>query len=80
MSESFSLPDGESVRFSNGGAESLLQSWEQIARQRSAQPGMRQVADYLTRVLEVDIYESSPVVKELGVGVNILPHAVRELT
>lgn len=29
---------------------------------------------------DVDIYESSPVVKELGVGVNILPHAVRELT
>jgi 5-methylphenazine-1-carboxylate 1-monooxygenase len=29
---------------------------------------------------EVDIYESSSAVKELGVGVNVMPHAVRELT
>src|SRR5256712_14110978 len=27
-----------------------------------------------------EIYESAPAVKELGVGINILPHAVRELT
>jgi 2-polyprenyl-6-methoxyphenol hydroxylase-like FAD-dependent oxidoreductase len=29
---------------------------------------------------DVDIYESASAVKELGVGINILPHAVRELT
>jgi len=29
---------------------------------------------------DVEIYESAPAVKELGVGINILPHAVRELT
>lgn len=28
---------------------------------------------------EVDIYESAPVIRELGVGINVLPHAVREL-
>jgi 2-polyprenyl-6-methoxyphenol hydroxylase-like FAD-dependent oxidoreductase len=28
---------------------------------------------------DVEIYESAPAIKELGVGVNILPHAVREL-
>jgi 5-methylphenazine-1-carboxylate 1-monooxygenase len=28
---------------------------------------------------DVDIYESAPAVKELGVGINVLPHAVREL-
>jgi 2-polyprenyl-6-methoxyphenol hydroxylase-like FAD-dependent oxidoreductase len=28
---------------------------------------------------EVDVYESAPAVKELGVGINVLPHAVREL-
>ncbi len=29
---------------------------------------------------DVDIYESVSAVKELGVGINVLPHAVRELT
>jgi 5-methylphenazine-1-carboxylate 1-monooxygenase len=29
---------------------------------------------------EIDIYESAPRVKELGVGINVLPHATRELT
>jgi 2-polyprenyl-6-methoxyphenol hydroxylase-like FAD-dependent oxidoreductase len=29
---------------------------------------------------DVDIYESATGVKELGVGINVLPHAVRELT
>lgn len=29
---------------------------------------------------DIDIYESSPAIKELGVGINILPHAARELT
>jgi 2-polyprenyl-6-methoxyphenol hydroxylase-like FAD-dependent oxidoreductase len=29
---------------------------------------------------DVEIYESAPAVKELGVGINVLPHAVRELT
>jgi 5-methylphenazine-1-carboxylate 1-monooxygenase len=29
---------------------------------------------------DVDVYESAPAVKELGVGINVLPHAVRELT
>jgi 2-polyprenyl-6-methoxyphenol hydroxylase-like FAD-dependent oxidoreductase len=29
---------------------------------------------------DVDIYESTTAVKELGVGINVLPHAVRELT
>ncbi|HLY99162.1 MAG TPA: flavin-dependent oxidoreductase [Candidatus Angelobacter sp.] len=28
---------------------------------------------------DVDIYESSPEFRELGVGINVLPHAVREL-
>ena len=31
-------------------------------------------------ILDVDIYESAQAVKELGVGINVLPHAVRELT
>jgi 2-polyprenyl-6-methoxyphenol hydroxylase-like FAD-dependent oxidoreductase len=29
---------------------------------------------------DVEVYESAPSVKELGVGINVLPHAVRELT
>ena len=29
---------------------------------------------------EVDIYESAPAIRELGVGINVLPHGVRELT
>jgi 5-methylphenazine-1-carboxylate 1-monooxygenase len=29
---------------------------------------------------DVDIYESTTAVKELGVGINVLPHAVRKLT
>ncbi len=29
---------------------------------------------------DVDIYESAPTVKELGVGINLQTHAVRELT
>jgi hypothetical protein len=28
---------------------------------------------------EVDVYESAPAIRELGVGINVLPHAVREL-
>jgi 5-methylphenazine-1-carboxylate 1-monooxygenase len=28
---------------------------------------------------DVEIYESSPTIRELGVGINVLPHAVREL-
>jgi 2-polyprenyl-6-methoxyphenol hydroxylase-like FAD-dependent oxidoreductase len=28
----------------------------------------------------VEVFEASPVVEELGVGINVLPHAVRELT
>jgi 5-methylphenazine-1-carboxylate 1-monooxygenase len=28
---------------------------------------------------DIDIYESSPKIRELGVGINVLPHAVREL-
>src|SRR5262249_31206253 len=31
-------------------------------------------------IKDVDIYETVPTVKELGVGINVLPHAVRELT
>jgi 2-polyprenyl-6-methoxyphenol hydroxylase-like FAD-dependent oxidoreductase len=29
---------------------------------------------------DVDIYESAPTIRELGVGISVLPHAVRELT
>ena len=29
---------------------------------------------------DVEIYESASAVKNLGVGINVLPHAVRELT
>jgi 2-polyprenyl-6-methoxyphenol hydroxylase-like FAD-dependent oxidoreductase len=29
---------------------------------------------------DVEVFETAPVVKELGVGINVLPHAVRELT
>ncbi len=29
---------------------------------------------------DVDVYESAPAIRELGVGINLLPHAVRELT
>ncbi|WP_020661485.1 flavin-dependent oxidoreductase [Amycolatopsis benzoatilytica] len=28
---------------------------------------------------DIDVYESAPAVRELGVGINVLPHAVREL-
>ena len=28
---------------------------------------------------DVWVYESAPEIKELGVGINVLPHAVREL-
>ena len=28
----------------------------------------------------MEVYESASSVKELGVGINVLPHAVRELT
>src|SRR5438105_1569509 len=28
---------------------------------------------------DVDVYESAAAVRELGVGINVLPHAVREL-
>src|SRR5258708_33826479 len=31
-------------------------------------------------IADVDIYESVAQVKELGVGINVLPHAARELT
>src|SRR4029453_2903674 len=31
-------------------------------------------------IADVDIYESAAAIKELGVGVNLQPHAVRELT
>ncbi len=31
-------------------------------------------------VTDVDVYESTATVQELGVGINVLPHAVRELT
>jgi pimeloyl-ACP methyl ester carboxylesterase len=31
-------------------------------------------------IKDVDIYESTSTLKELGVGINVLPHAVRELT
>lgn len=31
-------------------------------------------------IADVDIYESVPAIKELGVGINVLPHAVRELS
>jgi 2-polyprenyl-6-methoxyphenol hydroxylase-like FAD-dependent oxidoreductase len=30
--------------------------------------------------IDVDIYEAVPALKPLGVGINVLPHAVRELT
>jgi 2-polyprenyl-6-methoxyphenol hydroxylase-like FAD-dependent oxidoreductase len=30
--------------------------------------------------VDVDVYESAPAIRELGVGINILPHAVRELS
>src|SRR5689334_19516790 len=29
---------------------------------------------------DLDVYESASSIKELGVGINVLPHAVRELT
>ncbi len=28
---------------------------------------------------DVEVYESAPAIKELGVGINVMPHAVREL-
>ena len=31
-------------------------------------------------ISDVDVYESAQEIKELGVGINVLPHAVRELT
>jgi 2-polyprenyl-6-methoxyphenol hydroxylase-like FAD-dependent oxidoreductase len=31
-------------------------------------------------ITDVEVYESASAIKELGVGINVLPHAVRELT
>ncbi len=31
-------------------------------------------------ITDVDVFESAPAVRELGVGINVLPHAVRELS
>ncbi|MCA1645314.1 MAG: flavin-dependent oxidoreductase [Chloroflexi bacterium] len=31
-------------------------------------------------IADLDVYESAPSVEELGVGINVLPHAVRELS
>jgi 5-methylphenazine-1-carboxylate 1-monooxygenase len=31
-------------------------------------------------IVDVDVYESASDIRELGVGINLLPHAVRELT
>ena len=31
-------------------------------------------------ITDVDVYESAPTIRELGVGINLLPHSVRELT
>ena len=30
--------------------------------------------------IEVEVFEQSPEIKPLGVGINVLPHAMRELT
>src|SRR5690242_16922690 len=30
-------------------------------------------------ITDVDVYESAPAIRELGVGINLLPHSVREL-
>jgi 5-methylphenazine-1-carboxylate 1-monooxygenase len=30
-------------------------------------------------LVDVDVYESAPAIRELGVGINVLPHGVREL-
>ena len=30
--------------------------------------------------IDVDVYEACPEVEELGVGINVMPHAVREFT
>ena len=30
-------------------------------------------------IADVDVYESAPAIRELGVGINVLPHGVREL-
>lgn len=29
---------------------------------------------------DVEVFEAAPAIEELGVGINVLPHAVRELT
>ncbi len=31
-------------------------------------------------IADLDVYESAPVIRELGVGINVLPHSVRELS
>jgi 2-polyprenyl-6-methoxyphenol hydroxylase-like FAD-dependent oxidoreductase len=37
------------------------------------------LALHAAAIEEVDVYESAPTIRELGVGINVLPHAVREL-
>ena len=32
------------------------------------------------RGVEVELFEQAPEMRELGVGINLLPHAVKELT
>jgi 2-polyprenyl-6-methoxyphenol hydroxylase-like FAD-dependent oxidoreductase len=46
-----------------------------------AGPGGLTAALHLQRVgMDVTVFESVPVIRPLGVGINLLPHAVRELT
>jgi 2-polyprenyl-6-methoxyphenol hydroxylase-like FAD-dependent oxidoreductase len=35
---------------------------------------------HATGIDDLDVYESAPAIRELGVGINLLPHSVRELT
>ena len=46
-----------------------------------AGPGGLTTALHLERIgVEVEVFESSRIIRPLGVGINLLPHAVRELT
>ena len=51
VAESF-LCSGEWVHLSNGGAVTLFQGWERLARAAAGQPGMAALAGYLRQTLD----------------------------
>jgi hypothetical protein len=80
-------PDPELVRMvchaGDGECISLIQSGETQVRVAVIGGGIGGLATALSphaAGIDVDVYEAVASLKPLGVGINLLPHAVRELT